>query len=42
MKKEEEEAAAKASSSKPVARKKVPKKADPGLDDLLNAGLKKK
>lgn len=40
MKKKEEAAAANAVSG-PVARKKVNKKADAGLDDLLAAGLKK-
>ena len=39
MLKEQEAATANASTKAPVTRKKVPKKADPGLDDLLNAGL---
>ena len=40
--KEAEEAAKAANPSKaPVVRKKVPKKKDDNLDDLLNAGLKK-
>lgn len=40
MKKAEEEAALKA-PQKRVVKKKVTKKADPGLDDLLSAGLNK-
>ena len=42
MKKQEAEAAAVAAANKPVARKKVAKKESACLDDLLNAGLKKK
>lgn len=43
MKKAEAEAAAQAETTKPpVVRKKVPKKKDLDLDDLLSAGLKKK
>lgn len=41
-KKQEEANAAQAVKNKTVTRKKVPKKADAGLDDLLSAGLKKK
>ena len=41
MLKEQEAAAnANATTKGPIVRKKVPKKADAGLDDLLNAGLK--
>mmetsp|Transcript_6266 Transcript_6266/g.5875 ORF Transcript_6266/g.5875 Transcript_6266/m.5875 type:complete len:99 (+) Transcript_6266:44-340(+) len=40
MLKEQEEASANAAAvSAPIVRKKVPKKADAGLDDLLNAGM---
>ena len=39
MKKEQEAAATNASSTLKVERKKLPKKAEPALDDLLNAGL---
>ncbi len=42
MKKHQEEASGQALSNKPIVRKKVQKKEDVGLDDLLNAGLKKK
>ena len=40
MLKEQEAANANATTKAPIVRKKVPKKADAGLDDLLNAGLK--
>ena len=42
MKKHQEEVSGQALSNKPIVRKKVQKKEDVGLDDLLNAGLKKK
>ncbi len=41
LKKLEEEKAANASASIPVARKKVNKKKDDNLDDLLSVGLGK-
>jgi len=41
LKKLEEEKAANASATMPVARKKVNKKKDDNLDDLLSAGLAK-